>query len=23
MHEPNSLASWVLYYLERAIFLQF
>ena len=23
MSEPNSLASWILYYMERAIFIQF
>jgi hypothetical protein len=23
MSEPNSLVSWILYYLERAIFIQF
>jgi hypothetical protein len=23
MHDPNSMASWILYYLERALFIQF
>lgn len=23
MHQPNSLASWVLYYIERALFIQY
>lgn len=23
MHQPNSLASWILYYFERALFIQY
>jgi hypothetical protein len=23
MHQPNSLASWILFYLERALFIQY